>query len=53
MKARKESLHELRAAIALVGAQPSIYTTFTVEKIEQMLLESIRGYGVKGERQHE
>ena len=29
--------------IALVGEQPSIYTTFTVEKIEAMLLEAIRG----------
>lgn len=48
IKERKESLNELRAAIALVGAQPSIYTTFTVEKIEQMMLESIDGYGKKG-----
>lgn len=40
---RDENLAELREMIALVGEQPSIYTTFTVEKIEAMLLEAIRG----------
>ena len=48
IKERRKDLNELRAAIVLVGEQPSIYTTFTTEKIEKMLLESISGYDVKG-----
>lgn len=43
IKDRKENLQELRAAISLVGEQPSIYTTFTLEKTEKMLLEAIAG----------
>ena len=48
IKEQRADLNDLRSAIALVGEQPSIYTTFTTEKIEEMLLESISGYDGKG-----
>ena len=38
-----KNIDALHSAIALVGEQPSIYTTFTTEKTEKMLLESITG----------
>lgn len=43
IKELPDDLEKLRGCIAKVGEQPSIYTTFKIERIEKMLLESIHG----------